>query len=568
MPMAMIEDGEVSWSKSRKFALDRDGHACQKCGHQTKTELDVHHRVPRSMYVDNSIGNLITLCDACHAGMHLNLQASLSLPIIRRWAVTLSRRFDRNGEIPQASVDINAALATLGKSMLRQGQLEIILAALRGESVLAVRPTGSGKSLCFQLPALLTPGMTLVIEPLKALMKDQVKSLHNSQIPATFINGDLNPAEKKQRYVNVERGTWKFLFLAPERFDASLVIDPNEQVVLDAMRPALLVIDEAHSISQYGDNFRPSFNQLGAIRKRLGNPQVLAFTATAGETTQAEILDSLGIHDARVFIESPDRPNISLVRIDVSKKKGKGNNREDLIASFLRQVETGRAIIFVPTVKTGEELRFQLSSRGLDLEFFHSKSGNANWRDMIQGRFDGRIEPPIRFLIATSAFGMGLDIPDIRLVIHLQHPFSVEEYMQGFGRAGRDGRRSLAVLFFNGTRDKDLLDFMLDRQEEPKNSKRRNDLETISKITTPELARQRSRRKSARVEGDETPRCFRQGLLEEFGILRPEPRSAALRILIWALEAKTRQNKSRICCHGCNRRVAKKVSKGQIDWLF
>lgn len=158
---------------------------------------------------------------------------------------------------------------------------------------------------------------------------------------------------------------------------------------------------------------------------------------------QRRVCESLGIPDATVIVESPDRPNISLVRLGYTRDDPK---RKEVVARLLSELAGGRAIIFVPTVKIGEQVQAALRAQGVDLEFFHARAGDPAWRDNVQGRFDGRILPAIDAVIATSAFGMGLDIPDIRLVVHWQHPFSVEEYVQGFGRAGRDGKRSLAVL--------------------------------------------------------------------------------------------------------------------------
>lgn len=262
-----IKNGsDDSWPAARRAALMRDGYRCAKCGASNRSELDVHHRMPRSIRVDHSAANLITLCDGCHAALHLNLQVGLARRVIERWAVRLARLLDFYHELPTSEIDFGPLLHALGKQKLREGQLQILLAILAGKDVLVVRPTGSGKSLCFQVPVLLRPGTGLVIEPLKALMKDQVRGLHDLQIPATFISSDVSLSECRQRYDLLEQGTWKFIYMAPERFDPTVVKDPTENDRLRRFRPNYLIIDEAHTISQYGKGFRPMYSQLGPIR--------------------------------------------------------------------------------------------------------------------------------------------------------------------------------------------------------------------------------------------------------------------------------------------------------------
>ncbi len=186
-------------------------------------ELHVHHLVPRYLDGPDTPANLITLCAACHASRHPTLQASLAQGAIRRWAFRLVCLLDRNAELATKPESLDFALALLKKQRFRDGQLEIVMAALRGESLLAVRPTGSGKTLCFQVPALLTPGTVFVISPLKALMTDQITDLHQLRVPATFINSDLSPREKELRFQLLELGAIKFLYVAPERFDPEAI---------------------------------------------------------------------------------------------------------------------------------------------------------------------------------------------------------------------------------------------------------------------------------------------------------------------------------------------------------
>jgi len=515
------------WPAARHAALVRDGYRCTKCGADNRSELDVHHRMPRSILVDHSAANLTTLCDGCHAALHLNLQVGLARGVIQRWAVRLARVLDFHHELPTSDVDFGPVLQVLGKQKLRDGQLPIILAILAGKDVLAVRRTGSGKSLCFQVPVLLRPGTGLVLVPLQALMKDQVQGLHDLQLPATYISSDVSLQERRQRYDLLEQGNWKFLYMAPERFDHTLVKDPTEQDRLSRFRPNYFVIDEAHVIPQYGDSFRRIYSQIASIRQRLGSPQVLAFTATASKDMQRRICESLGSPDAQVITENPDRPNIALVRLPMAKQDPR---RFDVIASLLSQVRQGRSIIFVPTIPKGEQVQAGLAERGIHLEFYHSDAHDANWRDNVQGRFDGRLLPAI----ATSAFGMGLDIPDIRLVVHWQHPFSVEEYLQGFGRAGRDGRRAMALLFTDQRDDLGLLNWMVDKEPGPDSATRYADIAAMSRIAN---ARQQ---------------CFRRDLVGHLVGTEIPKKSWSIRILEWAFGARVRIERAAACCDRCS----------------
>ena len=273
-------------------------------------------------------------------------------------------------------------------------------------------------------------------------MSQQVADLTMKKVPGTFINGDLGPQEKEIRYQLLRDGAIKFLYCTPERFDPRMVRQAEVDEITRT-RPAYLVIDEAHCIDRWGNDFRPNYGKLGAIRQALGSPPVLAFTATAGTQGQRRILESLGIPDARVVVTGVNRPNIKFVRLPNMKDKV----RYSLIMNLLRVMPHGRAMLFVPTVNTGKQLQEGLRSVGLDLPFFHSKLGTANDRDMLLGQFTGRVDPPVRVVICTNAFGMGLDLPDVRLVVHWQHPASAEDYLQEFGRAGRDGKPSVAVMF-------------------------------------------------------------------------------------------------------------------------
>src|SRR5688572_21049859 len=215
---------ERRWREVRAIVLARDEGRCKGCGELCPAgEADVHHLVPRAAGGVDAPENLITLCDGCHAARHPNLQGTLARRTIERWGLRLAKWLDRRGELTNLDDSLGATLRLLGVARFRSPQLEVVLAAVRGESLLLVSATGSGKSLCFQVPILLSSGCGFIISPLKALMSQQVTGLHARKIPATFINGDLGPLEKEIRYAWLRDRAIKFLFCTPERFDSTMV---------------------------------------------------------------------------------------------------------------------------------------------------------------------------------------------------------------------------------------------------------------------------------------------------------------------------------------------------------
>lgn len=539
-----------AWAEARRIVLARDEYHCNDCSDQfDRSELDVHHLIPRAVGGTDEPSNLVTLCDGCHARRHPDLQVSLSRRMIERWALRLARMLDFERELPDQIPGLSSALRLVGKDRFREGQLDAVLAALRGESILVVRPTGSGKSLCFQVPALLTRGTTFVLSPLKALMKDQVVELQKLKLPSTFINGDLGPSEKKARYELLEQGSLRFLYCTPERFNPARV-RPAEVEQLSKARAAFLVVDEAHCVDRWGRDFRPDYGRIAEIRALLGNPPLLAFTATAGADAQTRILESLGIPTARRLVTGADRPNIALIRHEVSgdvRSPRSVRTRAKLILSLVRNVRRGRSMIFVPTVKIGELLQSSLALEGLDLPFYHSKHGTANERDILIGRFTGRLEPALDAIICTNAFGMGIDVPDVRLVVNWQHPASVEDYLQEFGRAGRDGEPALAVLLTDGGQETNLLKFMARKTAGASGHGGAAALETrIAEID----------RISAVVR---RPGCFRRGLLDLLGANRSARTSTSRRLLERVFSRKARVAKPSFCCDFCDAPKARHV---------
>ncbi len=534
------------WQAARSIVLDRDQRRCMRCGHEcSRGEADVHHLVPRSLGGTDEPANLVTLCDGCHGARHPNLQAALSYRFLERWALKLAMWLDRQNELPLTTPHLAAVLRLFGWQKFRGNQLEVILAALNGEDVLLVSPTASGKSLCFQMPTLMRRGTAFVIVPLKALMNDQVIKLQEQEIPASFINGDLGPVEKELRYSLLERHAIKFLYCTPERFDPQMV----RQLEIDRLstiKPSFLVVDEAHCIDRWGSEFRPNYSRLGAVRQLLGSPPVLAFTATAGPAMRQRLLQSLGIPHARVVVSGVNRPNIALLRLEIPRDE----ERFEIINWFASIIGVGRTMIFVPTVKIGNLVQEGLRVRGQTVPFFHSRLGTANDRTVLQQQFTGRLLPEVPVIICTNAFGMGLDVPDVRLVVHWQHPASVEDYLQEFGRAGRDQEPALAVLFTNNNTDNQLLEFMA------RMSVDETDLDAAQK--TQVLEAKHSQIQTIHNMAINRKLCLRQEIKLYFGDAQPQSRhSLALRIVRWLFLARKRKPNRKLnveaCCDKCGK---------------
>lgn len=530
-----------NWEKSRETALIRDKRCCRIC--EIKSNIHVHHLIPRHLGGSDSAENLITLCAACHAAHHPTLQVSLSKSFIERWALRLARIFDFSNEIPKDIEKVTVALRLLGKDHFRDGQLEVVLAALRDESILVVRPTGSGKSLCYQVPALMNGGTSYVFSPLKALMVDQTVGLHQNMIPATFINSDLTPEEKNARYELLQKKALKFLFLTPERFDPCKVKNSDEIDMLKRIRPRYLVVDEAHCVDRWGNDFRPSYGRLAEVRRQLHKPPILAFTATAGVKAQKRILKSMGIPDAEVFVSDVDRPNIALIRHVPRSMLEKYQIIKRLIAR-----NQGKAMIFVPTVKIGHEVSRGMMDMSMKVPFYHGQM-NAVDREFLLGQFTGRIKPEVNNIICTNAFGMGIDIPNVHLVIHWMQPDSVEDYLQEFGRAGRDGKPSIALIF-KSRNDTDLRLFMAKKTAEEAS---RNGVDAKAALLTKmETIRDLDHMIMNRQK------CFRREIVDYFkeGTMKNR-RSIAMMILEWILLKKNKTEKSSICCDACDKKKIK-----------
>lgn len=334
-----------------------------------------------------------------------------------------------------------------GYDAFRKGQSEIIEGILGSSDTLAILPTGGGKSICYQLPALMLPGTTIVVSPLISLMKDQVDALTRLGVPAAYLNSSLDAATYRDVMRGLTQGAYKMLYVAPERLDGTMFESLASQLQIP-----LIAIDEAHCVSQWGHDFRPSYRQLAHWIGRLEHrPPVAAFTATATPEVSRDIADMLGLRDPNVFVTGFARTNLSLsVVTGVDKRK--------FLRDFLRQRQDQSGIIYAATRKEVEEVCADLQKLGLAADRYHgglSDEERASAQEKF--RFDD-----IRIMVATNAFGMGIDKPNVRFVVHWQMPSDVESYYQEAGRAGRDGEESDCLLMFE-PQDVQVQRFLIER---------------------------------------------------------------------------------------------------------
>ncbi len=353
----------------------------------------------------------------------------------------------------------------------RKWQEEIIESLLTRRDVVVVMPTGSGKSLCYQLPALLLDGVTLVISPLIALMKDQVDGLVQNEVPATFINSALTPSEQGQRLREIQQGRYKLVYIAPERFR-----NPGFMEGIQSCRVSLFAVDEAHCVSEWGHDFRPDYLRLKGVVERLSHPPVAALTATATPDVRHDIITQLGLRHPIAFVAGFDRPNL---RFHVEKVDGE-KDKVDAIVSLLRK-GLRKGIIYAATRKNVEALTSVLRSNGYKAGSYHAGMEMES-RRVVQDLF---MEGTLPVVVATNAFGMGIDKADLRFVVHYDIPGSLEAYYQEVGRAGRDGKPATCVLLFNYA-DTFTQEFFIDGSYPPRDMIERT-YEVLCDIGTDEI---------------------------------------------------------------------------------
>ncbi len=337
----------------------------------------------------------------------------------------------------ERNVDPAELLTKFGLTSFRPGQRGVVDAIAAGHDVMCVMPTGGGKSLCYQLPSLAREGTTIVVSPLIALMKDQVDALLAKGVSASYVNSSLDRQERTSRYSACRAGEFDMLYVTPERFRKSEFRD-----VIAQRTVRLLAGDEAHCISQWGHDFRPDYTRVAEIRQLLGNPTTIALTATATRAVQKDIVRQLGLEEpeVKVFHEGIERPNLT---IDVAEVWGDDGKLEHIRGVFERN--PGSGIVYFTLIKTLERFAEKFDEFRLPHLVYHGDLPRLA-RRRVQEHF---IEEGDQLVLATNAFGMGIDKPDIRFVIHADLPGSLESYYQEIGRAGRDGLPSECLLLYD-----------------------------------------------------------------------------------------------------------------------
>ncbi len=334
-----------------------------------------------------------------------------------------------------------------GYDSFRPGQEKAIDSILHGRDTMVVLPTGGGKSMIFQLPALVLDGATIVVSPLIALMKDQVDSLESIGIPSTFINSSISPDEADRRLSQVKNGFYKIIYLAPERF-----YNQNFLAGLKGIKISLFAVDEAHCVSQWGHDFRPSYLRLKEAAKLVGRPPIVALTATATPEVKEDIMKQLGLNDPELVVTGFARPNLQLAVIPSTT----GQKLEHILNFLVTNPEIGSGIIYTGTRSKADELVELITDNDIKAVGYHAGM-DAGSRDWVQERF---MRGEAQVVVATNAFGLGINKKDIRFVIHHDLPGTVEAYYQEAGRAGRDGLPSFCLLFYH-QQDRYLREFFI-----------------------------------------------------------------------------------------------------------
>ncbi len=330
------------------------------------------------------------------------------------------------------------------------GQEEILSEVLAGRDTLAVLPTGGGKSLIYQMASQILPGLTIVVSPLLSLMKDQVDSMREAGLTVATLHSLQTAEERRDAERAIESGRTKIVYVTPERFG-----DAEFEALVRNRGVSLFAVDEAHCISRWGHDFRPSYLSLGQTVQRLGGPTILALTATAPPLLRAEIVEHLGMRNERIVLSGVDRPNLffEVIRVEEEREdpvrlqalfEGNGRDYPGGLADRLREAMQGSGIVYCATTAKAQETAEFLQGLGIAADFYHGQRRKAE-RQEVQDRF---MRGDLRVVCATNAFGLGIDKPDIRFIIHRDIPAGIEEYFQEAGRAGRDGAVSRCTLIY------------------------------------------------------------------------------------------------------------------------
>ena len=395
-------------------------------------------------------------------------------------------------------MNINQTLKQyFGYDSLRTGQEELINGIFAGHDVLGIMPTGAGKSLCYQLPALMLKGITLVISPLISLMSDQVKALNQAGVHAAYINSSLTENQIRMALSYASQGRYKIIYVAPERLNTPRFLDfaCNADI-------SMLTVDEAHCISQWGQDFRPSYLEIAGFLTRLPRrPIVSAFTATATERVKNDIVASLGLNNPVTMVTGFDRPNLFF---RVVTRRG-GSQKDNSIINYVKKHEDESGIIYCATKKNVDKLYTLLNEQGISAGRYHAGLSNderkQNQEDFTYDR--------IRVMVATNAFGMGIDKSNVRYVLHYNMPQSLEYYYQEAGRAGRDGEEAECVLFFS-KQDIMINKFLL------QNKASAGDVASDMQKTAND-----QRKLQQMINYCETDKCLREFILSYFGDTTP-----------------------------------------------
>jgi ATP-dependent DNA helicase RecQ len=430
----------------------------------------------------------------------------------------------------------------------REPQSEIITEILAGRDVFVVMPTGGGKSLCYQLPAILLDGVTIVVSPLVALMKDQVDGLIARGISAALINSTISGAEQQERIRRMRKGQYRVVYIAPERFRSHSFLEAIGQVTV-----ALFAVDEAHCISQWGHDFRPDYFRLGKVLDELGRPQIAAFTATATPEVRSDIVSRLGLQNPRVFVAGFARPNLRFVVTETEGELQKYERLRDLIR------RRGTGIVYCATRRRVDQVSDTVESWGTKVIRYHGGIDD-DARGAAQERFT---QNNCDVAVATNAFGMGIDRSDVRFVAHFDIPGSLEAYYQEAGRAGRDGEPAECELFFNYA-DTRVQEFFIDGNNPPMELIRslylllRNLANPNGEVvvSTRDLAARLGRDNNEMAVHSAVTILDRHGVIDRFDVpgkrilgiklLRPDLRPSALPIDTRALQEKEKRDRAKL----------------------